>query len=209
MTMIDGAFLQALLLLQVFILGLLTAVAVRYARAHLSQSKPEDHSQALIPGVGLPQEIKRRMVEEAELKFQNALNQVSTSLNKDLELSAGQINHLVNKLASDIVAGEMEHYRLQLGRLQEHAATEVNGIRQEITKHEAAIKAKMAEEVEAEKQRLIKQIDTKLADAVASFLSETLQHNVDLGNQNDYLLQMLEEHKADFTKEVGQDEAPA
>jgi len=37
---------------------------------------------------------------------------------------------------------------------------------------------------------------------VASFLTETLQHNVDLGAQSAYLTAMLEEHKADFAKEV-------
>jgi hypothetical protein len=41
---------------------------------------------------------------------------------------------------------------------------------------------------------------------VASFLNETLQHNVDLGGQTEYLLSMLEEHKADFIREVGSDE---
>ena len=54
----------------------------------------------------------------------------------------------------------------------------------------------------AEKQRLLQQIDTKLADAVASFLMETLQHNVDLGAQSAYLTAMLEEHKTDFAKEL-------
>jgi DNA replication initiation complex subunit (GINS family) len=207
--MIDNSFLQVLLLLQVFILGILAAVALRYARAHFGPAKTEEHRPMLGPGASLPPEIRRRLLEEAEVKFQNSINHVSSRLNHDLEISSDQINHLVNKLASDIVSGEMEHYRLQLGKLNEQATAEISGIRSEITKHEAEIKAKMAEEIEAEKQRLIKQIDTKLADAVASFLSETLQHNVDLGNQSEYLLQMLEEHKADFAKEVGQDEAPA
>ena len=54
----------------------------------------------------------------------------------------------------------------------------------------------------AEKQQLIAQIDTKLADAVTSFLVETLGHNVDLGAQSDYLISVLDEHKAEFTKRV-------
>jgi hypothetical protein len=41
-----------------------------------------------------------------------------------------------------------------------------------------------------------------LADAVASFLIETMQHNVDLGAQSTYLTTMLEEHKTELTKGI-------
>ena len=78
-----------------------------------------------------------------------------------------------------------------------------------MAKHQAELKAKMATEIEAEKQQLIKQTDTKLADAVASFLTETLGRNIDLGNQTEYLVSLLEEHKAEFIKEVGDEAAVA
>ena len=58
------------------------------------------------------------------------------------------------------------------------------------------------QELAAEKEQLAKLMDTKLADAVASFLMETLPHNVDLGAQSAYLTSMLEEHKAELVREV-------
>jgi len=51
---------------------------------------------------------------------------------------------------------------------------------------------------------MVAQIDTKLTDAVTSFLNETLQHNVDLGSQTDYIIGMLEEHKDTIAKEIRQ-----
>lgn len=180
--------------------------AVQYVRRH-NRSQPAVHDFQLAPGEGLPPEVKQRLLEEAKIKFQAALNNNSSQLNQDLKISSEQINQLVNKLASEIVSGEMEHYRLELGRLHDQANSDMRGIRGEISKHETELKAKMELEIEAEKQRLVKQIDTKLADAVGSFLSETLQHNVDLGSQTAYLLAMLEEHKVEFIKEVGTNEA--
>ena len=50
----------------------------------------------------------------------------------------------------------------------------------------------------AERDRLHAQIDTKLGDAVATFLTESLQHNIDLGSQTEYLSSLLEQHKADL-----------
>lgn len=57
---------------------------------------------------------------------------------------------------------------------------------------------KLDAEFVAERERLYAQIDMKLGDAVATFLTETLQHNVDLGAQTQYLAEMLEQHKAEL-----------
>lgn len=45
-------------------------------------------------------------------------------------------------------------------------------------------------------------IDTKLSDAVISFLSQTLGRQVDLGAQTPYLIQQLEAHKAELKQEL-------
>ncbi len=118
----------------------------------------------------------------------------------------------------------MERYRIQLEQIRKEAATAIGSAQDEISKHQTELKAaleaeqtearaKLSEEITAEKQRLVQeimaekqqllsQIDTKLADAVASFLIETMGHNVDLGAQSAYLTSLLEEHKADFKREV-------
>jgi hypothetical protein len=205
--MTTSTLLQILLFLQIFVLGVIAAAAVQYWRRHKAAAAHETAGRRPVEAEeGLSPAVKQRLIDESELKIQNSLNHTVTKLDHDLESSAIQINQLVNRLASDIVAGEMERYRMQLGKLHEHASTEMGTIRTEIAKHEDELKARIAQELAIEKQRLIKQLDTKLADAVASFLNETLQHNVDLGNQTAYLISMLEEHKAEFIKEVGQDE---
>jgi uncharacterized protein YjbJ (UPF0337 family) len=130
------------------------------------------------------------------------LNHSVDLLQHDLESTSEQINGLVKRFAGEIVGDEMERYRSELTKLHKQAETDMGSIKQAISGHQAEIEAKMAQELAAEKQRLISQIDTKLSDAVGSFLIETLQHNVDLGNQSDYLVALLEEHKAEFKQEV-------
>lgn len=203
----ESTYLQILLFAQAFVLGALVTLAVQYYRRHYGTNR---HEAELLPPLDpdevLSPEVKHRLVEESELKIQTALNSTAHKLNTDLDASAIEINRLVKRLATDIVSGEMERYRLQLGQLHEQADKQMSAIREEVAKHEDAIKAKINQELAAEKQKLIAQIDTKLGDAVASFLNETLSHNIDLGGQTEYLLSMLEEHKADFKKEVGGDE---
>lgn len=199
--------LAILLFAQALALGSLVTLAVQYYRRHYGSTYHETEVlHPIDPEEVLSPQVKNRLIEESELKIQSALNSTAHKLNTDLDASAIEINRLVKRLATDIVSGEMERYRLQLGQLHENADKQMSAIREEVARHEAAIKARVAEELAAEKKSLVAQIDTKLADAVASFLNETLQHNIDLGGQTEYLLSMLEEHKAEFIKEVGSDE---
>ena len=203
--MTDNIFLLIFLTVDVFILGMLAVVAARHAKAHF---RPERHdSEVQKPLVfDLPPDVKEHLTHDTQAQFQSVVRHSSAELEHELKVSASQINNLIKQFATDIVEQEMQRYRQELDRLREKADAEMGSLRVEMAKHETELKAKMATEIEAEKQLLIKQIDTKLADAVASFLTETLQHNVDLGNQTEYLVSLMEEHKAEFIKEVG-DEA--
>ena len=195
----SSTYLQIFLFADVFIIGLLVPYIFRHANAHLNRDKAEStetNQPQLSPAA------KERLLKASEDQFQKALNHSVDVLQHDLEASAGQINSLVTRFAGVIVGDEMERYRSELAKLSQQAATDMSSVKHAISSHQAEIEAAYKKELELEKERLLKQIDTKLGDAVGSFLIETLQHNVDLGNQAEYLVGMLEEHKADFTKEV-------
>jgi hypothetical protein len=210
--MTSSALIQFLIFVEVFAMGVLSAVAVRHAYAHFRPEKIEakDHP-AKPPAVNyvMPPATRQQLEQTARTQFETVVKHSVIKFQNDLGVSSEQINNLVRHLATEIVGAEMERYRLQLSQLHQRADVDMNGIRTEVAKHETELKAKLAAEIVAEKQQLIKQIDTKLADAVASFLLETLKHNIDLGSQGAYLTALLEEHKADFIKEVADETQPA
>lgn len=213
MIMSGDTLFQIFLYLQIFVMGALAAVAARYAYIHFKSSSssaapvtPHAPQQQNEP---LPPVLKERLLEASQIKFQDVLNNSAIQLQQGLEVTNGHINNLVLRLATEIVSGELERYRNDLDKLHKQAEKNMAGISEEVAKHKAEVEAKITQEIEAEKQRLIKQIDTKLADAMGSFLAEALQHNVDLGSQSAYLVSLLEEHKADFIKEVGSEDKTA
>lgn len=199
----SDTFFKIFIYFDVFLIGALTMLAARHAYAHFRPDKHEPERPHL------SQAVKDRMLHTSEMQYKSVLDHSVKKLENDLNSSAEQINGLIKRFAGEIVGDEMEKYRKGLAQLHEQAAADMSGIKQAVAGHQAEIEAKMLQEIEAEKKFLIQQIDTKLADAVGSFLIETLQHNVDLGSQNDYLIQMLEEHKADFKKEVTDENQPA
>jgi len=193
-------FLYIFILVDVFAVGVLASEAVRHMYAHLTH-QPENGKHGG-PTTPIPPAVKQKMLEESEEEFKRILNHSAKQLQGDLEATGGEINKQVSRIASEIVAGEIERYKQDFAKLHEETSHELGGVSEELAARQAELKAKLAEDMAAEKDLLIKQIDTKLADAVTAFLLETLQHDVDLGSQTSYLLSTLEEHKAEFTKGV-------
>lgn len=207
-------FLQIFLLVNVFLIGALTAVAIRHAYAHFRPAHHEEEKPHRTPPTAhLPPAIREQLLHAAKANFQVVLERSANQLQHSLDSTSTQLNKQLEKLGTKIIEDETERYRTTLDLLREQAETAINGAQSEISQHQTDLQAKLVEhqakveaeltaKMTAEHEQLLQQIDTKLADAVTSFLFETLQHNVDLGAQSSYLTAMLEEHKDELTKGV-------
>jgi hypothetical protein len=171
--------------------------------------KPEEHdAHAENTDAALPAAVKARILKDSEAKFEAVVSHSITQLQHNLQHTTDEVNTMIKKLSVDVVNNELEQYRGGLAKLHTQAEKDLGDFKQKMEGHEGEMKQKLAEEMAIEKQHLVKQIDAKLADAVGSFLVDALGHNVDLGSQSAYLMSVLEEHKAEFIKEVS-DETPA
>jgi Skp family chaperone for outer membrane proteins len=194
-------FLQIFLFVNVFIVGAVIALAVQHAYAHfkphtVEKPHPANDTAKLSPA------MREHLIDQAKTNFQAVLNRSATDFGHELQATSAELNKTLEKLGTEIINDEMKRYHANLDQLRSAAETTISSAQNDISQHQTDLKAKLAEEIAAEKEQLIKQIDTKLADAVMSFLMETLQHNVDLGAQSAYLTALLEEHKSEFTKGI-------
>lgn len=211
---INFTFLEAFLFINVFVIGGLLALAIQHAYFHY---KHKDENKKKSNPKDLPLAAKKRLIKASEDKFQRVIDHSADQLENDLSAITGRVDQQVEKLSSDIIYDETRRYKAGLDDLRKQTELAMVSAQKEITDHQQQIKnevakqreemeSKLAEEIAAKKQQMITDIDTKLNDAVASFLVETLGHNVDLGAQSDYLIEMLEQHKAELKKGVS-DEA--
>jgi F0F1-type ATP synthase membrane subunit b/b' len=210
----DTGFLQAFLLINAVLIGIVAAVATRHAYAHFRPDKHDAEKHPALPQVKLSPAVREELLEEAKQNYQKILDNAAGQLQLDLSRTSASLNKQLDTLGQQIVTDEMKRYKASLEELQKNTEVSITSTQNQLAEHQEDLKTAMAEhqkqmmeklkqEIEAEKQQLITQIDSKLADAAASFLIETLQHNVDLGAQTAYLTSMIEEHKEDFKKEVG------
>jgi hypothetical protein len=211
----DSTFLQIFLLVNVFLIGALTAVGIRHALAHF---KPQTHDAEHIHHPANQQtqvsnEVKHRLMKAAEVKLEAVLERSTVQLEKNLQETTRRLDHQLERIGTKIITDEMARYNKALDDLQAATQLSIGGAQSDINKHQEDLKAKLAErqveleaqlaqEMEAKKEQLVQELDTKLADAVASFLIETLGHEVDLGAQSAYLTKMLDEHKDEITKGI-------
>ena len=208
----DNTLLLTFLLVNALLIGALATVAIQHAIAHFRPHEA-DKKQPPKPAVSLPPAVKEKLLLAAEANFQKMLDHSASELQRDLKATTTQMNTSLQKLAADIINDEMKRYRQSLDELRAQTEMTIGGAQKEVESHQADLEVKFAErqkelqakleaDIEAERQVLIQQIDTKLSDAVASFLIDTLGHDVDLGAQSAYLTKLLDEHKDDFKQGV-------
>jgi len=198
---------EIFLLADVFLIGIVTAIAAQHAMAQRRSSTrvvvtPEapDSQQS----VQLPASVKERLIEASKAHFKQALEHSATELQHELKSTTNQLNDQLEKLGREVFAHEMERYRLDMEQLRKRADGVIGGAQAEIVEQQAQLRLRLAEDMAAEEQRLREQLDAKLGDAVVAFLTETLGNEVDLGAQMPYIMAALENHKADITRGVSE-----
>lgn len=203
----DTTILTVFLLVNAFVIGVLVVLGAQYLLAH------KRGKAALAPlsrqEVSLPPEIRERLLQAAELDFQNVLAKTGNELQREQTMLADQLNSRLDELGTAIVDDEMKRYRAKLDELRSraernlagaHAETEAhqNEIDATLEKTRSEIEAQLRKDAEGDREKLRAQLDMKLSDAVVAFLMETLTHNIDIGAQHNYLLSQLEEHKQEL-----------
>jgi hypothetical protein len=195
-------FFTLFLIINAFIVGGLLTLAIQHAYAHFRPHKEEKKAVTVDHSAHLPPAVREQLLASAQKKYQTMLDQSALDLQKDLGSTAHVLTTQLHKIGGKIVNDELDQYKNALRDMHVQADDAINGGRKDIEAYQAEMKAKLSDEMVAEKARLIAQIDTKLSDAVVSFLIETLQHDVDLGAQSAYLTKTLEQHKEEFKKGV-------
>jgi hypothetical protein len=153
----------------------------------------------------MPEEVKNQLLNETKHEFEEALDKSAEQFSHDLTTTSDKVNTQIKDLSATVIANELEEYRNGLVKLREQALSGMGSVQEAIEKQRQTMEADLEKEIQAEKARRLAQIDTKLGDAVSTFLLEVLQHNIDLGAQSPYLLSILEEHKEELKQEVNHD----
>ena len=186
----------------VFIMGVLATTGVRHIIGHFNDKKEGNKTPVAKQGQNayLPPTLRQQLLDDARTNFKTILDTSAEELKHSLGDTTIDIENQIEKMANETVQKELEHYQQRLNEMQRNTEDKISATNKALVDQQVEIRAKMQAEVDAEKTKLIAKIDTDLAEAVQSFLLETLQHNIDLGSQTAYLVAKLDEHKKEIIK---------
>ncbi|MDB5183947.1 MAG: hypothetical protein JWO07_628 [Candidatus Saccharibacteria bacterium] len=207
--------LQVFLYLNLFVAGIAAALAARFGYEHYITKKtltthvitPDTHTSALSDAA------RSKMMQDAQARFKAILENAAGDLQDDLQITSTGISTNLKSLGENIVEVEMKRYTQSLENLRTMTEESMGMAAAAVTKHQgeltAALQKRQKEledalqvDITAEKERLVADLDKKLAGAVTAFLIEALGHNVDLGAQTAYLTETLAAHKDELIKEL-------
>lgn len=190
--------LEIFLLVNLVVIGYLINEFVGHFWARHHKATP---TQVETP-LSLSPETRAKLDQELIDKYRTALTAAAHVMQQDLSGTSVQLKGEVQTLAEGTIKQELEEYRASMQKLRQESMALLSVVQHHIDEERTKMEAELQKEAAAERERLAKALDTKLNQAITSFLIETLQHNVDLGAQSAYLTKMLEEHKAELIKEV-------
>lgn len=205
--------LQIFIYINIFLAGAAIALAGWLAYTHFHGKKHAGQSGNAQEVAELSKAARERLLHEAEARFQLIIHRTAHDFERDLKATSETLGERLQTAGNYVTETEMKRYRETLERLRGQAEAGISEASATIAKRQATLQAtmeqrlremetEMVQDIAAEKQQLIEQMDKKLAGAVTAFLVETLGHNVDLGTQSKYLTDTLEQHKAELIKEL-------
>ena len=194
--------LQLILVLGLVIMGAINGASVLWAlyldRKLRGRPTPK-HYDVHVEGTKVFPEMDMNRVEtQAEGQLTQAVANAAERLQTALDGTATQMAAQIQETTS----AELEKYHLNLQTLNQQSAQVFSQLQTELQQHRAQLMQQMEKEVQAEREKRMDAFNARLNDIVASYLTESLGSQVDLGAEATYIFEVLATHKEDIKRDV-------
>lgn len=195
--MLGGAlWLQIVILVNVFLVGVVGTVAIMHYRAHLHPEEPANKKKSLPM---LPLDVRQRLIEEAEDGYEKVLKKSTASFESDLESTASGLSAQLAKIGTAIVEDEMGRYKSELATMRDETTKKIGSSSAEIDSHQAELRAQLAEKQAA--------MDTKLAEHQAELEQKLAARSAELEQEFAELQARYNKQQAALEAQLAQQEA--
>lgn len=150
----------------------------------------------------ITEEFIAELRNHASLYLQNSLQKISQELEDSIGKSYQDMSLQIEKAAAGIINGELEQYRQTIAQAREAAVGVTNDTHDLLARIRTDVEQRAHEAVSEEKQKVMRRIDTQLADVITTYLLDAMEENVDLGAQSEFIFRKLEERKEEMKQDI-------
>lgn len=134
--MILGWVIQAILYLNVFILGVIITLAIQHFRAHrASKQAPPPPSFDM-----MPENVRDQLVSGARKQYQDAIVRTALELDRNMTETTNRLKQSLDKLRENVAHDEQQRYDESLTAIRNQAAGIVASTAREIQEHQLELR---------------------------------------------------------------------
>jgi hypothetical protein len=135
-------------------------------------------------------------------QLSHVASNASVKLKKSLDSTVDQLSVQISDMANSSVSQEFEKYQISLQALRDQSIQEFGKLQKELDDRRTQLTEHLDHIIQAEGEKRLAALDTRMNDVISSYLIESLGNQVDLGAQSAYIFETLGKHKDEIKRDI-------
>jgi hypothetical protein len=193
--------LVTILVVSVIGFVLLVVLIARAGKHKGDPKKPGDHARKEYANMTnevdhiFNEEFREELRNHGRLYFDKIINENAMFLQQDLRLTSSQLNEYMKKEIGKKLEEQFASYEQSMKDAQAMALESIQNTMRAAEEQRVQMTAEMQAAIAAEKERLIANFESNMADIVNHYLAEAFGNQLDLKDQIGYIVGEMEANK--------------
>lgn len=148
-------------------------------------------------------EFRQELRNRGRLHFEKIIGENAMFLQQDLRLTTSQLNEYMKTEITNKLREEFAKYEQSITDAKQLAIDSINKTQEAIEQQRQVMSKQLQEEVATERDRIIKNFETNMADVVNHYVLAAIGNQIDLSDQLEFILSDLEANKEAIIKDIG------
>lgn len=141
------------------------------------------------------EEFREELRNRGRLHFEKIIGENAMFLQQDLQLTTSQLNEYMKSEITRKLQEEFAKYEQSITDAKQLALESINKTQEAIEQQRQVMGQQLLQEIESEKQRLVKRFEDNMADIVNHYVLLAIGDQIDLNDQLEFILSDLEANK--------------
>jgi hypothetical protein len=141
------------------------------------------------------EEFREELRNRGRLHFEKIIGENAMFLQQDLRLTTSQLNEYMKTEITRKLQEEFAKYEQSITDAKQLALESINKTQEAIEEQRQVMGQQLVQELDAEKQRLVKRFEENMADIVNHYVLVAIGDQIDLNDQLEFILSDLESNK--------------
>ena len=147
-------------------------------------------------------EFHEELRNKARLDFQRVINENAMFLQQDLRLTTSELNDHLKKEINTKLEEEFAAYQKSIKDVEQMAVESINNTLAASQQLQTELNARMQQEVEARKAKIIEDFEANMAEIVSHYVVKTVGDQLDLKDQMPFILREMQTQQEAMRKDM-------